>query len=82
MKKYLCSFNTSDYPKDHELYNDKNINVIGKFKNECNGAKMLEFISLISKTYVYETNKREVKKLKGIKMYVLNKDFKLEDCKK
>jgi hypothetical protein len=32
--------------KDHPLYSDKNKKVIGKFKDELNGIKILEYIGL------------------------------------
>ena len=85
MKDNPDYFDTSDYPKDHPLYSDKNKKVIGKFKDELNGDKMLEFIGLRSKMYSYRTDncKNSVKKtLKGIKKVVLNKEIHFEDYKK
>jgi hypothetical protein len=55
---------TSDYPKDHPLYCDKNKKVIGKFKNELNGIKILEYIGLRSKMYSYRTENSVSKKIK------------------
>jgi len=48
----------SDYPKDHPLYSDKNKKVIGKFKDELNSIKMLEYIELRSKMYSYRTESK------------------------
>lgn len=74
-------FDTSHYPKDHSLYSDTNKKVIGKFKDELNGEKMLEFVGTRSKMYSYRTDKKEEKKLKGIKKAVLNKEIRFEDYK-
>jgi hypothetical protein len=46
MKNNSDCFDTSDYPKDHPLYSDKNKKVIGKFKDELNRIKILEYIGL------------------------------------
>ena len=39
IKKNPDYFDTSDYPKDHILYSDKNKKVTGKFKDELNSKK-------------------------------------------
>jgi hypothetical protein len=50
-------FDFSDYPKDHPVQNalsdkaDTNMKIPGKFKDECNGAVIAEFISLHPKMY-------------------------------
>ena len=44
---------TSDYPKDHPLYSEKNKKVIGKFKDELAGKIMNEIVFLKSKAYSY-----------------------------
>jgi hypothetical protein len=69
------------YPKDHPLYSDKNKKVIGKFKDELNGIKILEYIGLRSKMYSYRTENSVSKKLKGIKKAVLKKEISFEDYK-
>ena len=46
-------FDTSDYPSDHKCYSTINKKVIGKFKDECNGIPIKEFIGLRSKLYTY-----------------------------
>ena len=40
MEKIKDDLDTSDYPKDHKLYSDKNKKVIGKFKDEMNSEKL------------------------------------------
>jgi hypothetical protein len=50
-------FNFSDYPKDHpvrEALGDKanaNMKIPGKFKDECNGVVIAEFMGLYLKMY-------------------------------
>jgi hypothetical protein len=81
MKNNPDYFDTSDYPKDHPLYSDENKKVIGKFKDELNGIKILEYIGLISKMYSYRTENFVSKKLKCIKKAVLKKEISFEDYK-
>lgn len=94
MKKNPDYFDTSDYPKYRPqhcrclgsmcasaLYSDKNKKVIGKFKDELTGVKMLEFIGLRSKMYSYRTDNSIAKKLKGIKKAVLKKEISFDDYK-
>jgi hypothetical protein len=76
MKNNPDYFDTSDYPKDHPLYSDKNKKVIGKFKDELNGIKILESIGLRSKMYSYRTETSVSKKLKGIKKEINFEDYK------
>jgi hypothetical protein len=46
-------FDFSEYPKTHPLYNTANAKIIGKFKDECGGKIMTEFVGLRSKMYSY-----------------------------
>jgi len=45
-------FDLSDYPKEF-YHSDENNKVIGKFKDECNGKPMLEFVGLRPKMYSF-----------------------------
>lgn len=75
---------TADYPKDHPLFYGKNKKVIGKFKDELNGAPMSELVFLRSKAYSFRVGgagPQETKRLKGIgrttvKKYVTFDDYK------
>jgi len=40
---------TSEYPKDHQLYSLTNAKVLGKMKDECSGDHVEEFVGLRSK---------------------------------
>ena len=75
-------FDTSGYPKDFPDFPvGKNKNVLGVFKDECNGEIMTEFVALREKCYSFllENGKGE-KKVKGVKKNVkksiMHEDFK------
>lgn len=44
-------FDFSEYPEDHLLFSTENMEVVGKFKDECKGLLMLNFIGLRPKLY-------------------------------
>ena len=82
IKKHIKEFDTSDYKKDHECYNESNKKVIGKFKDELNGIALEEYCGLRSKLYNYEYNNKNPVKCKGIKKSVVDKTIHMEDFKK
>jgi len=59
-------FDTSNYPKEHYLYSEKNKQVLGKFKDELAGEPMKEFIGLRSKMYSMTSTNTEKQRAKGI----------------
>jgi hypothetical protein len=87
MKEIIDELDTSDYPKNHQLYSEKNKKVIGKFKDELNGKIMNEIVFLRSKAYSFTltdlSNQKvqEEKKLKGIGRTTVKKDIKFDDYK-
>ena len=82
IKENINLFDTSNYPKTHELYNGTNNKVIGKFKNEST-EQITEFVGLRSKLYAYKTDDGEDhKKCKGVKRNVIANDIKFENYKK
>jgi hypothetical protein len=78
MKNNINHYDTSDYSRDN-IYNIPLVNkkVIGKFKDELNGKIMFEFIGLRSKLYSFTEHNtgKEVKKAKGVKKSVVDKDI-------
>jgi hypothetical protein len=46
-------WDTSGYPKDSPWYSDQNKKVPGKFKDECGGVAITEFVALRPKMYAY-----------------------------
>ena len=57
MAEIKNEFDFSEYPKDHPLYSEENMKVVGKFKDECLGQLMLKFVGLRPKLYSYDYNK-------------------------
>ena len=83
--KLMDEMDTSDYPKEHKLYDEKNKKVVGKFKDELNGSIMSEIAFVKSKLYAYKKNIysgdiKEEKKLKGISKHII-KDMIFEEFK-
>jgi hypothetical protein len=77
-------FDLSDYAKDHELHDNTNKKVIGKFKDECSGKQIIEFVGLRSKLYSYltdEDKKFDHKKCKGCKKGVVDKVLSFQNYK-
>ncbi|CAB5352426.1 unnamed protein product [Rhizophagus irregularis] len=81
-------FDFSDYPKNHPVRKalgdktDINMKIPGKFKDECNGAVIAEFIGLRPKMYSIlkvgdeTTNpKYGIRKAKGVPSKVVKKEF-------
>ena len=84
MSKNADLFDFSNYPKEHPLYNTENTAVIGKFKDECAGNPMREFIGLRAKMYAFEIdNGKVVKKAKGVSKKVVANELTMDsyrDC--
>ena len=47
-------FDFSEYRKDHFLYNNENMKVVEKFKDECLGHLIRRFVGLWPKLYSFE----------------------------
>ena len=68
MKEDYWLYDTSNYPKDHPLYDDRNKKVLGKMKDECRGDVIEEVIAVRPKMYsVNKVGKKNIKKAKGVK---------------
>jgi hypothetical protein len=79
MYKHKQLFDTSDYSKDHKLFDTVNKKVIGKFKDEANGKPMTEFVGIRSKMYSFMLEGQTKKKCKGVKGAVVKNDLSMED---
>ena len=67
-------YDTSDYPKDDQLYSVKNKKVLGKMKDECAGTPIAECVFLRRKRYsIVKADKKNIKKGKGVKKNVVKK---------
>ena len=81
MKNDMTRFDTSDYPKDHPLYNNMNKKVLGKMKDECAGTPPSEFVGLQSKMYSLQFNGKEKKTAKGLTKSVVKNVLTHNDYK-
>jgi len=81
LKQY---FDLSNYDKKHSCFSMKNKKVLGKFKDECKGRIIVEFIGLRPKLYCYEIFEDIIlkKKAKGVKQKVLEKSITFKDFKR
>ena len=70
-------YDFSDYPKDHRCFSETNKKVVGKFKDECAGQVISEFVGLRPKMYsILKANGNEIKKAKGVSKAVVKKDLR------
>ena len=78
----LDEYDTSEYPKEHFLYDPKNKKVIGKMKDEMKGNPILEYVGLRPKMYsvrsLEDDKIKDAKKAKGVKKYVVKKEIRHE----
>jgi hypothetical protein len=84
-------FDTSGLYKSHPHASNCNKKVLGKFKDECNGVPISEFVALRAKMYAMKVDaaaharigdkevKLELKKSKGTKKSVVKKEIKFND---
>ena len=69
-------FDFSGYPKDSVYYKSLNKKVLGKMKDELNGAKIVEFVGLKSKVYsLIADNDDVVNKAKGVKKKLRHEEY-------
>jgi len=66
LKEHKYLYETSNYPKDHPLYDDTNKKALGKMKDECGGEVIEEVVVLRSKMYSIKKSKENIKKAKGV----------------
>ena len=90
IKKNSDYFDNSGYSVEHPCYDPINKKVIGKFKDEGADAVITEFVGNKPKSYTFRKETMvngaseisDVKKLKGIKTYVVKNDIEFDDYKK
>ena len=82
MGENLNYHDTSHFPKGHPLHSHKNKKVLGKMKDECEGALISEAACLRSKMYsILLENEKNIKKAKGTtksvnKKQITHKNYK------
>nr|XP_018905008.1 PREDICTED: uncharacterized protein LOC109035731 [Bemisia tabaci] len=73
-------FDTSGYPKNHELYSEKNKKVPGVFTEEFNGQPIRLMVGLRAKMYCLKLfNDYEKKRAKGVKRAILQHEITMDD---
>jgi len=81
MKEHSWLYNTSNYAKDHPLYDARNKKVLGKMRDECGGEPIEEVVALRPNMYSIKKAKSNVKKAKGVKKNVIEKQITHEHYK-
>lgn len=74
-------FDFSNYPNTHKLFDLKNKKMLGKFKDECGGNVIQEFVGLRSKLYSYRVKDVDICKAKGIMRNTISKEITLNHYK-
>jgi len=64
--KWMYMYDTSNYPKEHPLYDATNRKVLGKMKDECDGEPIEEVVALRPKMYSIKKAGSNIKKAKGV----------------
>ena len=73
MRENMHLFDTSNYPKDHFLYSEKNKKVLGLFKDDVGGKIIKQFAGLRPKLYSLLLEDGYNKKTaKGVKKATIN----------
>ena len=81
MQEDSWRYDTSNYHKDHPLYNDRNKKSLGKMKDECAGDVIEEVVAVRSKMYSVKVGKKNIRKAKGVKKNVIEKEITHEHYK-
>ena len=75
MKDQSWLYDTSNYPKNHSLYDATNKKVLGKMKDECGGEPIEEVVALRPKMYSIKKAGSNIKKAKGVKKNVIEREI-------
>ena len=67
MQEHSWLYDTSNYPKDHPLYDDRNKKALGKMKDERGGGVINEVVAVRPKMYSVEVGDLNIRKAKGVK---------------
>ena len=82
MQEHSWLYDTSNYPKDHPLYDNRNKKVLGKMKDECGGGVINEVVGVRPKMYSVDLEgEKNIRKAKGVKKNVIEKEITHEHYK-
>ena len=76
MQEMNYLFDTSNYPKDHFLYDESKKKAVGFFKDEMGGKPIVQFVGLRPKMYSILTVDDNKKTAKGIKKTTIQKHIR------
>ena len=83
MEQDFDLYDTSNYPKDHQLSSATNKKVLGKMKDECGGEPIEEIVAIRPKMYsAKNADKKNIRKTKGVKKNVIEKVITSSTTKK
>ena len=74
-------YDTSNYDKNHFLFDETNMKVLGKFKDELSGTPIQEYVGLRPKMYSIISPAGELRKAKGVKKSVVKNEITHENYK-
>ena len=67
---------------DYQLFSEQNKNAISKFKDECSGTPIPEYVGLHPKMYsILRADELLIKKAKGVKKYVITRQINFANYK-
>lgn len=75
-------FDTSNYPEQNKFNIIKNKSVLGRMKDEFPGDPIISFYGTGAKAYYIKSLSNELKKAKGVKKSVVEKELHEEDYRK
>ena len=81
MQEHSWMYDTSNYPKENPLYSIENKKALGKMKDECGGRVINEVVAVRPKMYSVEVGEKNVRKAKGVKKCVIDKEITHEHYK-
>ena len=81
MQENSWMYDTSNYPKENPLYSIENKKALGKMKDECVGRVINEVVAVRPKMYSVEVGEKNVRKAKGVKKCVIEKEITHEHYK-
>ena len=67
MQEHSWLYDTSNYPKGHPLYDNRNKKVLGTMKDECGGGVINEVVAVRPKMYSVDMEGTNIRKAKGVK---------------
>ena len=81
MKEDSWLYDTSNYPKDHPLFDDRNKKVLGKMNDECGGDVIEEVVAVRPKMHSVNKSGKKHKQGEGREKNVIEREITHEHYK-